>query len=263
MILSHLSPFTKHLVALLLLGLVFGCSSYKQNIMFKPGEGFTPDPIRKEALSVEKSYVIQKNDYLKLEVFSNKGERVIDPDGELVKSMGAAAQNTNVKPTLSYLVNTLGVAKFPMIGEVKLDSLTLRQAEEILQKLYNGYYTDCFVSLTFMNKRVIVLGAVGGQVIPLTNQSVTLAEILALSKGVGNDAKAQNIRVLRGQQVFVVDFSTLNGYLTSNMIVEPGDIIYVEPVRRPFVEAFKDYGGLISLGVTLTSLIIVISQTTK
>ena len=262
MIQSQLFQFLKNSSSLLLFFLAFGCASYKQNIMFKPGEGFTPSPIRKEALSVEKSYVIQKNDFLKLEVFSNKGERVIDPDGELQKQMGTAAQTTT-KPVLNYLVNTNGIAKFPMIGEIKVDSLTLRQAEEILQKQYDHFYKNCFVSLTFINKRVIVLGAVGGQVIPLTNQNVTLAEILALSKGLGNDAKAHNIRVLRGEQVFIVDFTTLNGYLTGNLIVEPGDIIYVEPVRRPFVEAFKDYGALVSLVVTLTSLVIVISQSSK
>ena len=115
-----------------------GCASYKQNIMFKPGENFSPDPIRQEALSAEKNYVIQKSDYLKLEVFSNKGERVIDPDDELLKQTGSGAQAAQ-KPQLNYLVDARGIVKFPMIEELKIDSLTLRQAEEILQKLYNQY----------------------------------------------------------------------------------------------------------------------------
>ncbi len=259
---QSLLRFLKNAAALLLLSFISGCASYKQNIMFKTGEGFTPDPIRQEALAAEKNYVIQQNDYLKLEVFSNKGERVIDPDGELMKDMGAGAQNTT-KPALSYLVNSMGIAKFPMIGEIKIDSLTLRQAEEILQKQYDVFYKHCFVTLTFINKRVIVLGAVGGQVIPLANQNVTLVEILALSRGLGNDAKAHNIRVLRGKQVFLIDLTTINGYLTGNLIVEPGDIIYVEPVRRPFVEAFRDYGALVSLVVSLSSLILVLTQTSK
>lgn len=252
---SRISASSSILVVLCL----SGCASYKQNIMFKPGESFVPDPIKKEALLVEKNYVIQKNDYLKLEVFSNQGERVIDPDGELLKEMGNIPQG-NTKPQLTYLVNTQGVVKFPMIGELKLDSITLRQAEEILQKQYDAFYKGCFVSLTFLNKRVIVLGAVGGQVIPLGNENMTLAEILALSKGLNNDAKAHNIRVLRGEQVFVVDFSTLSGYLNSNLIVQPGDIVYVEPIRRPFVEAFRDYGSLISIVVSVSSLIIVFSN---
>lgn len=236
-----------------------GCATYKQNIMFRSGENFTPDPIKQQALVAEKNYVIQKNDYLKLEVFSNKGERVIDPDNELLKQMGTMGQGMQ-KAQLTYLVDPQGIAKFPMIENVKLDSLTLRQGELVLQKLYNQYYRDCFVSLTFANKRAIVLGAVGGQVIPLVNQNVTLVEILAQSKGLSNDAKAHNIRVLRGEQVFLIDLSTIHGYLQGNLIIEPGDIIYVEPIRRPFVEGFRDYGAVFGIVVSITSLIIVLTN---
>jgi polysaccharide export outer membrane protein len=248
-----------HFILVSLVMSLLGCSSYRQNIMFKTGENFKPASIKQEALIAEKNYVIQKNDYLKLEVFSNKGERVIDPDGELLKEMGGGTQNTQ-RPQLTYLVNSEGIAKFPMIGEIKIDSLSLRQAEEILQKQYNQYFTDCFVALTFLNKRVIVLGAVGGQVIPLINQRVSLTEVLALSKGLANDAKAHNIRVLRGDQVFLVDFSTIQGFKSGNLVIEPGDIVYVEPVRRPFVEGFRDYGAIASILITLTSLIVVLTR---
>jgi polysaccharide export outer membrane protein len=244
---------------LVLLLLLFSCSSYKQNIMFKSGKNSSPDPITKEILKAEKNYVIRNNDFLKLEVFSSNGERAIDPDGELTKQMGNASQ-VSLKPQLSYLVNTEGVSKFPMIGEVRVADMTLLQAEGMLQKLYDLFYKNCFVSLTFLNKRVTVLGAVGGQVIPLPNQNINLVEVLALAKGLGNDSKAHKIKVLRNEQVFEIDLSTLNGFKNGNLIIQPGDIIYVEPVRRPFPEAFRDYGPLVSLIVSLTSLIVVISN---
>jgi len=251
--------FSSSLSLILVSFLFSNCASYKQNIMFKPQEGFSGDPIKKEALYVEKNYVIQKNDYLRLEVYSNKGERLIDPDAELIKQMGNVSQ-ANTKPQLNYLVDINGMVKFPMVGVIKLDSLTLREAEEILQKQYNEYYKECFVSLNFSNKRVIVLGAVGGQVIPLGNQSVKLVEILAQAKGLGNDAKAHNIRVIRGDQVFIIDFSTLDGFAAGNLVIEPGDIIYVEPVRRPFIEAFRDYSVIAGLLLSFSTLIIVLTN---
>ena len=94
--------------------------------------------------------------------------------------------------------------------------------------------------------------------IPLANQNVTLAEILALSKGLDNFSKANNIRVVRSDRVFLVDLSTVAGFQAGNMIVEPGDIIYVEPVRRPVAEATRDYASLLSLFISTLSLIIVI-----
>ena len=114
--------------------------------------------------------------------------------------------------------------------------------------------------LTFVNKRVIVLGATGGQVVPLHNQNVTVAEVLALTKGLPNESKSSNIRIVRKDQIFQIDLSTIQGFLAGNMIVEHGDIIYVEPVIRPFAEGLKDYAGLASLLISTLSLLIVIQS---
>jgi len=224
--------------------------------MFKPGKDFQPDAIEKEALGVEKNYVIQKNDYLKLDVYSNQGERIIDPNAEIITS-----QNNQVntqEEEFTYLVDPKGIVKLPMLGELNLEGITLRQAEEILQDQYKKYYKDPFVRLTYANKRVIVLGAVGGQVIRLENQNVNLAEILSLAKGVPTDGKAQNIRVLRKDQVFIIDMSTIEGYKAGNMRIEPNDIVYVEPVRKPFIEGLRDYSIIFSAFASMVSLVALI-----
>jgi polysaccharide export outer membrane protein len=95
-------------------------------------------------------------------------------------------------------------------------------------------------------------------VIPLTNQNVTVVEVLAMARGLSNDAKADNIKLIRGEHVYQLDFSTIEGYQKSNMLVEPGDIIYVEPIRRPFVEGLRDNFIVVSLVVSLTTLLVLI-----
>ena len=112
--------------------------------------------------------------------------------------------------------------------------------------------------MKYANKRVVLLGAPGGQVIPLTKEITRLTEILALAKGVSNDGRANNIRLLRGDQMMVADFSSFEGYQKNNYIVEPGDIIYVEPIRRPFAEALRDYAPAISVVTSVTTLLVVI-----
>ena len=221
--------------------------------MFQVPEGYK---LQQQVESAEMNYIIQENDYLQLDVHTNKGERIIDPDLELTKDLGN--QNLNTRPVPSYLVDINGVAKFPMVGEIKVAGMTIRQAEEVLQKAYTLFYQDAYVILKYINKRVIVLGAMGGQVIPLSNENIKLIEVLALAKGIGNDAKAHNIRVLRDDQVFVADLSTIDGYLKNNLAIEPGDIVYVEPVRRPVSEGLRDYGLILSMVTSLTTLVIVI-----
>lgn len=221
--------------------------------MFRDAES-----LKGQLREAESNYVIQKNDHLKLDVFTNKGERLIDPDFKLIEGSG---QTPTYKGQVEYFVDDAGVVKFPMVGEIKIEGLTLRQAEELLQKEYAHFYQEPYVALSFLNKRVIVLGAPGGQVIPLTNENVRLTEILALAKGISNDAKANNIRVLRGDQVFVADLTTIEGYNKSNIIIQPGDIVYVEPIRKPFIEGVREYGSILSVITSIATLVIIIVNT--
>lgn len=239
------------LLCMLLAGLsLASCASYRQNIMFQVPDG---QAVKAQVEAAEKNYTIHKNDVLQLGIYTNKGERLIDPAAALSRDQTAMTDTPR-----TYLVNVEGKVRFPLIDEVQLEGLTIREAETLLQEAYAKFYQEPYVVITYINKRVTVLGAPGGQVIPLTNENVRLTEILALTKGVSNDAKASNIRVLRGDQLFVADLSTFEGYTKNNMIVAPGDIIYVEPIRRPFSEGLRDYGPLISIITSLTTLIVVI-----
>ncbi len=237
--------------------LLAACGSYKKNIMFKATDRAQPEVFERAAAAAEKNYLIQKNDLLTINVFSNKGERIIDPNPELSNS-NLANVNTQQVQQFNYLVELNGIVKFPVIGEIKVEGLTLRQAEELTQKEYSKYFKEPFTVINFVNKRVTVLGAPGGLVIPLTNQNVTVMEVLALARGLSNDAKADNIKLIRHERVYQLDFSTIEGYRKSNMLVEPGDIIYVEPIRRPLVEGLRDNFIVVSLVVSLTTLIVLI-----
>jgi polysaccharide export outer membrane protein len=223
--------------------------------MFKTDENST---LQKQVDNVEHNYIIQANDILTLEVFTNEGERIIDPNKE---SQGTStAEKGSERPVVEFLVNNEGIVKLPMLGDLKVEGLTLRQAEEILQKEYTKYYQGPYVVLRYTNKRVIVLGSPGGQVIPLINQNVKLVEVLAMAKGIDNFGKASTIRVLRGEKVFLADLSTVEGYRQNNMIIEPGDIVYVEPIRRPFSEALRDYYPMFSILTSLSTLLIVLTK---
>lgn len=230
------------------------CSSYKQNIMFKVPDG---GAVQGQVHEAEKNYIIAPNDYLELKVFTNEGERAIDPDLFLRKDM---PQVRSEQEEPRYLVNVSGVVKFPMIGEINVNGLTIRQAEAILQTEYARFYQKPFVSLVCTSKRIVVLGAPGGKIVPLTYDNMRLVEVLASVEGVQNNAKATNIRILRGDSVFVADLSTFEGYKKYNMIMKPGDVVYVEPVRKPFVEGTRDYAVAISMMTSLVTLVLLITQ---
>jgi polysaccharide biosynthesis/export protein len=236
--------------------LLASCGSYRQNILFQ----VDPAKIQQQRLETEMNYTIQANDLLTLEVYTNKGETIVDPNRESFKDTNVATPEAT---SHQYLVDVNGMAKFPLIDRVQVEGLSIRQAEEMLEKVYEQFYKDAYVLLQFSNKRVVVLGAPGGQVIPLNRENMRLTEVLALAKGITPDARANNIRVIREDKIYLADLSTFEGYQNFNFIMRPGDIVYVEPVRRPFIEALRDYSPIINIVTGLATLIFIISQANK
>ena len=262
--LSSKMPLKSWVALLGLLWMLTSCGSYRQNIMFKTENDIIPENMSAAIYEAEKNYVIRKNDFINVEVYTNSGERIIDPDFELLKEVGLQANQPLNRPNPNYLIQQDGNVKLPMIGMVKLEGLSLQNADLLLQKRYSEYYESPFVITRYINKRVIVLGAIEGQVIPLVNENTSMLEVLALSGGLGNDAKAHNIRLIRGAldnpQVYRIDLSTVEGMTKSIKKVLPGDIIYVEPVRRPLPESVRDLAPIVSLITSGVALIVALNN---
>jgi len=149
--------------------------------MFKTDQEFDPGLVQKAIREAESNYRIQPGDLLNVEVYTNKGELLIDPNFELLKDSRGNLQENRLNP--DYLVQEDGSVKLPIVGMMDLQGLTLHEAEGILEKEYSNYYKDVFVITRYTNKRVIVMGATGGQVVPLINEKTSLIEVLALAGG--------------------------------------------------------------------------------
>ncbi|MDA0196030.1 MAG: polysaccharide biosynthesis/export family protein [Bacteroidetes bacterium] len=127
--------------------LILGCKAYKQDIMFKLDDNFSESDLSQAIVEAEKNYVIHVNDFLEIDVFTNKGERVIDPNFELRISQGN--QNTQNQKDFQYLVQVDGSTKIPVLGLVKLEGMTIQEAETFLEGLFDEYYKDSFVKVNY------------------------------------------------------------------------------------------------------------------
>ncbi len=239
------------------------CKYYKQHYMFRYDE----DDLTTFKFQIDKlqrNYVISENDILEMDVFTHDGERIIDPEYQLQgqrNNYTANSQQTNYR---QFRVLQDSTIKLPLIGHINLVGMTLDEAETYLQTKYDDFYTDPFVKLRYSNKRVIVLGATGGQIIFLEDEKITLLEILANAGGIDEGGKAGNIRVIRGDlnnpEVFLVDLSTIKGMRESIVPVEPGDIVYVEPTRKIVTESLRDFTFVLGTVVNVVTMIVLLNN---
>ncbi|MCK5369605.1 MAG: polysaccharide biosynthesis/export family protein [Cyclobacteriaceae bacterium] len=229
--------------------------------MFKIDEEHDLSYLSSDITVIEKNYIIQPNDLLELKVYTNKGERIIDPNNELQIRQN---QNQRENDSPEFLVLDDGTVKFPMIGIITIEGMRINEAEDYLEKKYDEYYKDSYVRLKYLNKRVIVLGAPGGQVIQLENENTSVVEIVALAGGIDDNGKAQNLRLIRGDlhepEVFLINLSTIEGMRTSMMDAMPGDIIYIEPKVKIVTEATRDFLTIFSLIASTLTLYVLITN---
>jgi polysaccharide export outer membrane protein len=258
------------------------CRLYNQNIMFKTNGDLIYDKVLFAKMNAESNYRITPYDRLVFRVYSNKGELIkiigaidgMNPQepglnnnvqGNMMmnqQQQGVLGAHNNPVNFNAYTVQTDGNVYLPIVGEVKLEGLTARQADSLLTLKFAEPYKQCFVRTQFLNKRVIVFKGATGQVVPLVNENTTLIEILAQTGGMPNDTRAKNIRLIRGDlqnpNVLVIDLSTVEGMRRVNLQVQPDDIVYVEPVRKTFVESATDAAPIISIITSATTFILTI-----
>ena len=252
-----------HFILLAILFQLVSCGVYKQHIMFSVKETKFIDSLKREEKTLN-NYIIQTNDYLFVSVFSNKGEIIIDPNNDLRNEIQEGFNNNTQRFKPRYLVKEDGMVKLPMIGDVSVVGYTLNQADSLLATYYSKYYNDPFVITEFANKRAIVFGPSGAQVIPLENEKISLVELLALYGGLTNDFKAHNIRLIRGDlenpSVQIIDLTTIEGMSKASLDIQPKDIVYVEPIRKPISEAIRDVSPILGIVSSVLALILVIQN---
>jgi len=217
-----------------------------------------------QAQQVALTYTLRPFDAFEMRIFTNQGQLMVQPEPVGVETANTNANNIQRQPP-EFMLDSLGQVVLPAIGIQKLDGLTVMEAQKRLSKLYELYYKDAFVSIRIVSHRVTILGAPGGQVIPLPYQGMSLLEVLALAGGLSQVGRTDNIRLIRNamtedQKLMFLDLSTVQGLSQASLRVEPGDIIYIQPRLNLFSQSIRD---AVSVTAALTSVVTIIILLTR
>lgn len=209
---------------------------------------------------------IQPNDVLRITVhsFNEMAAQPFNLDISSLMQSGAAASNPSVLLLTGYMVDSLGMINFPVLGQVKLGGLTLHTATDTLQAKLLPYLRDAVVNMRFLNYRYTILGEVNTPGTYTTmNKRLTLLEAIGTAGDLTNYANRENILVIR-EQDGKREFARLNlkrdeVFVSSFFYLQQNDIIYVEPTKAK-VAVIQDpvlrYITFGSAGLSLITLII-------
>lgn len=224
-------------LVIILLFVSIGCKSIKKridsNLMFQIDEKssfqFDSLPIKPPS-----DYKIGPGDRFSFYFSTNNGEKIVYNLSGVDPNTNMNRMNVNNLMIQDYLVRTDGTAELPVIGIITVSGLTTVQLEDSLVKILSKNYVAPFVQIKLTNQRVVVFSGRGvAQVIPLPNVNTTLLEVLASAGGIGEDGKANSIKLIRKtdkgkREVYKIDLSSIDGVKDSEMIVQSEDYIYID-----------------------------------
>ena len=251
--------------------ILLGSCGINSNMMFKtPKDGsFTYDSI---PLVPKEDYKLSIDDKLVFNLTTNKGKSLLEGISGTMTQFnssggrnGAASSGGNL--INEYIVRSDGFVELPVLGDVKVQGLTIKECEDKLEGLFESQYQDPFVQLRVTNRRCVVFSGDGNAatIVNLENINTSLLEVLAQTGGISQRGKSRIVKVMRKvgekREIYHIDVSTIDGLKYADMIIQGNDYIYVEPRPQIIKGVVKEWAPIASLASSVTLIFTILRFT--
>lgn len=206
------------------------CGVYNSNSIFTISKK-SSFPIDSITCAQNSSQKLKSGDRISFSFSTNNGEKIVLNMGGI--EVGNKTNPSSSNLILDYLVQDNGMVTLPVLGDVKIEGLSIPETESKLEDLLKPNYQDPFVQIKLTNQRILVFTSKGiGQVVPLTNSNTTLLEVIAMAGGIKEFSKSNSIRLARDiggkRKIYLVDLSKIENIQNADITVQNGDIIYID-----------------------------------
>lgn len=207
------------------------------------------------------SYRLQKGDLLSIQISSTTEQE----HDFFNKETTANSQLLIRNPYLyGYLIKENGKLELPSFGHVEASGYTLRELENIIKNIAVSYFDQPVVKINIINFEVTVLGEVKKPgTFQINNPDLNLLYALSLANDITEFGNRKRVKVIRKNheisRVFYVDLTDPKLLNSEDFMLQPKDIIYVEPLKKRFF-AFKSITNFVSLSVSAITLFLLITK---
>ncbi len=160
-----------------------------------------------------------------------------------------------------------GLISIPMVGEVKIDGLTIPEAQDLLKEKLTKYIVDPHVIVTaesINSQKIYVIGEVSNPGTLKYYENVNVLQIISSAGGVTEDTNTAELVLVRDGKAFKLNYDQiLKGDNRDNVVMASGDILYLPPtlltsVSRTFVKIARILGPVVSVesGIVLAPQVV-------
>lgn len=205
------------------------------------------------------NYEVQPNDILSIRVQS------LDPTQSAffnIAAEGGALQANQASLFLSsYSVDEKGSINLPIVGQLKVNNLTVDEVQRLIQKEISKYLIDAIVLVKLVSFKITILGDVqrAGTYYIYNNQA-TIFEALGLAGDLRVTANRKNVKLIRqidhSSYVILLDLTDPKIIESPYYFMLPNDVIYVEIANAQTVRTNLPLLGTLFAAISTTILLL-------
>jgi polysaccharide biosynthesis/export protein len=237
------------------------CSSCYSNkrLVYLQDKDFTPSSFT--VVEARKSaYRLQPNDIVSVQIKSSAASEISNlfNVGSLQNAMFASQGSLFLE---GYSVNAAGEITLPILGKLSIKGLTLDEAQELIQSHANEFLNNATVIVKLTSFKVTVLGEVKapGHYFVYNNQA-TILEALGMAGDLSSFGNRKNVKLIRqmpgASHVVLIDLTDPRILESEYYFLNPGDVLYVEPLRARTKRTNFEILSLVFSAVTTAVLIL-------
>ncbi|MBR5253860.1 MAG: polysaccharide biosynthesis/export family protein [Bacteroidales bacterium] len=210
------------------------CTSQKNLIYFQTeNQGDYKYTYEGENVNFSPNYYLAKEDMLYIDVMA-----IDDETARMFASKDSRYSTTENSIYLNgYVIDKNGEINLPVVGKVKIEGLTVEQAQNAIQEKVDQYIQGAVVSCKMLNYKVSILGEVNRPgTYTFYQPCVSLFQLIAAAGDLtyyGNREKVKIIRKTKTEDiVYTVDLRNVEILQNKHLYLQPGDVVYVEPNKN-------------------------------
>ena len=166
-------------------------------------------------------------------------EFILRPSDSILLKIGGVPTNDAKVITAEYVIDGQGYINLPNLGRIKISGLTISAAQTVIETGYRSHdiYTRPTITITVgtAHRWVNVGGAIKTPQRIAYKPDLTVLAIINAAGGFSSSADQQKVRLLRADEVMIIDTNKIRANPSLDIPVEPGDRIEVPRQEPPLV----------------------------
>ncbi len=211
-------------------------------------------------------YVLAPFDKLYIRVYSldKKTNFFINGGTDATQQQGSGGATQSELDT--YIINEYGNIILPLIGEVKLAGLYVRQAKKVVENAIKAYtIDDCSVDIQLVGRYFSIIGGDVNGKFKIYKEKMNVFQAIALAGGIGTFGNRSKVQILReapnGVQIRTFDLRSKDILYSDFYYIQPNDVLYIQEYNSRFFavtnvgSAISTFTTTMSFGILLYSIV--------